>query len=126
MKETINVKIAGANCARIGTADIRYLNRVERSLRFLKFFALWSAVASVSIVVPILHFLLVPLFVLVGAVHGAMSFCKRRIVTGGCGECPYCGGRFEIARSTSSWPLQDRCALCFRNVSVVPERDAET
>lgn len=101
-----------------GEAVVRQWTPKERMMRSLKAFAIWFAIAALSIAIPILHFILVPLFLIVSFVMAAVVYAHASMVLGGAGTCPYCGAELEIVKKPDSWPLDDVCAKCSRHVAI--------
>jgi hypothetical protein len=92
--------------------------RTARALRVLG--ACWG-LAVVAVLVPVLHFVLVPGLLLAGPLLAVQRLGERVTVVGARGECPGCGApqTFTLAMApTERMPL--RCEACGRQVFLVP------
>jgi hypothetical protein len=90
----------------------------ERRIRALRSFALLWGLAALSILIPIAHFFLVPLFFICGLIIPFATYRKESVVLGGIGKCPWCTEEFEVAATADRWPLQDICTACHRHVRI--------
>jgi hypothetical protein len=93
----------------------------ERVFRCLKFFTLFFVLAIASAFVPFLHFILVPLFVLLALLFGYFSYFDKENIIQAEGQCPYCLKTTSIARASMTLPFTDLCVNC-RQVMTVQVR----
>ncbi len=70
------------------------------------------AVAVPCVLVPLLHFVLVPGLVLLGPLLGALAFRATVVVTSERVKCPKCEQDTPIEPGTTGWPVGLRCAHC--------------
>lgn len=103
-----------------GKIRVRYWNRRERVLRALKFGGLCWGAALVSVLLPLLHFVLVPSFLLAGPIVGYFILVQTSVVLGGEGVCPGCQAQLPIIRAPDRFPISDVCARCCRGLKVEP------
>ena len=89
-----------------------------RLVRAAKSWALLWALAVVSILVPVAHFVLVPAFLLAGPIAGVARYRQRSGVLGGEATCPSCGARMIIEARADRWPFLEHCEACGRAVWV--------
>lgn len=101
-----------------GEVFIRHWTPKERLLRSLKAFFIWLFIAILSIAIPILHFVLVPLFLLIAFVMSFIVYAHSSMILGGVGTCPFCGETLEIVKKPDRWPLDDICSKCSRHVVI--------
>ena len=83
-----------------------------RVARAAKMLALMWALAIVSILVPGVHFILVPGFLVAGPVLAFKVARERSLVLGGEGTCPACGELVPISKGAEEWPQTDVCLHC--------------
>ena len=96
--------------------------RLTRAARALVIF--W-AVAAGCVFLPVLHFVLVPTFAVIGLVMGAARLRDQQTVTRVHGECPRCGREQDFAsgnRLAASWPLD--CPVCHTNLQLTVDGPA--
>ncbi|MBN8550439.1 MAG: hypothetical protein J0M12_14085 [Deltaproteobacteria bacterium] len=114
-----NVRILGKpDKESSGTVHIKHWTPQERLLRALKTFAIWFFIALLSVFIPILHFVLVPLALLLAFIFSFMAYGQSSVVLGGSGSCPFCSARLDIVRKPDRWPLDDICSSCSRHVRI--------
>jgi hypothetical protein len=92
----------------------------QRNWRATKILLQMWGLALLSVFVPLAHFVLVPLFLLIGLVMYPIMLGQKSTVLGGVGACPNCDKRFEIIRCPEKWPLEDICNHCNRHVKIIP------
>jgi hypothetical protein len=95
-----------------GEVRILSLAPSGRVARAAKMLALMWALAIVSILVPGLHFILVPGFLVAGPVLAFKVARERSVVLGGEGTCPACGQFVQMPRGAEEWPQTDVCLHC--------------
>jgi hypothetical protein len=100
------------------TVSVHSYSRMERSLRGIGIFVVWFLIAAVSILIPILHFILVPLFLLIGVAHAFSRAATVSIVKEGSGTCPECGAPFTIVSRALRWPFSEVCDGCSRQLQI--------
>ncbi len=116
--QSCSVEIVAQKGRTPATVYIQTWSRSQRQMRALKALGIWWGVAIISVLVPIAHFILVPLFFLVGLIAPIFAYFRESIVLGGIGTCPICEEPFEIVRSLDIWPLTDICSHCHNHVTV--------
>jgi hypothetical protein len=78
---------------------------------FRKGAKLWGA-ALLSVFVPVAHFILVPLFSVLGFVTLYFHLGKGLLLRQDLLECPNCREKFKINEQSFNWPLRPECPLC--------------
>jgi len=92
----------------------------ERFARAAKGAGIFWAFAAGCVFLPGLHFVLVPTFLLVGAVAGMRHLRDVEVVSRVHGACPRCGHEQDFAtgnRLTSTWSLD--CPTCHNTLTLV-------
>ncbi len=119
-KQHLPVKITSDRDGRTASGEIWIIewDGRERLLRALKICgALWIA-SIASIVVPILHFVLVPLFFILGPGAAYLVFQQRSKILGGEGSCPQCQVSLRLEGGPLKFPLADLCTHCQTTLSI--------
>ena len=117
--ESIPVRVEGVNeKATSGEVKMQVWNRDERMKRALKALGLSWGIALLCILIPILHFVLVPLGLIAGPIIAYAIYFKESIILGGEAPCPQCGKPLKIVRSEVKWPLSDLCGVCQAEVKI--------
>ncbi|MGE0528457.1 MAG: hypothetical protein AB7G93_19800 [Bdellovibrionales bacterium] len=98
----------------------RDLSRHERLLRAGKMLGLLWLVMFFTVFVPILHFVLVPLFFVLGLVFAFTSWMETGEVISGEITCPNCQKLMELSRESEQWPKTQRCTGCSFTLQVTP------
>lgn len=83
--------------------------RTRRAIRILAFF--WVG-ALFSVILPLLHFVLVPALFLAGPVAAWWVHQQDSQISGGEGECPQCGKSFPIAGHRTAAEFDELCNYC--------------
>jgi hypothetical protein len=111
--QTLSVTIANIRGkTSTGTVEWKVWDKKERTKRALKALGMTWGLAIVSVLIPILHFILVPLFILAGPIVFSWIAGQEQVILGGKGTCPECGKEFEIVRTAVKWPISDICNHC--------------
>lgn len=90
----------------------------ERILRTLKSLGIGWGAAILSILIPLLHFVLVPLLLVGGVAWAIYTFQQKVVRLGGITTCPKCGTDFSIIAGSATWPIQDICSGCQESVEI--------
>jgi hypothetical protein len=91
----------------------------QRVAQALKASGVFWAVAAGCVFLPGLHFVLVPTFLLIGAVTGFKHLRDQEIVSRVHGACPRCGVEQDFAsghRLTPTWSLD--CPACHNTLTL--------
>jgi hypothetical protein len=87
--------------------------------RAILFSGMIFIVMLLSVFVPILHFVLVPLFFVIGVVVFIANLRAAKSIARGEGSCPYCSVPFRIFPRPYRLPFSDVCEGCRRSVTIV-------
>lgn len=114
---SVRVKDANGREAQ-GEVYIQVWDQKKRTARALKTLGLCWGLALITVVVPILHFILVPGFFVAGPAAAWIIYQQSSIVLGGATTCPKCKEAFKIERGREKWPLEDVCSKCYQAVFI--------
>lgn len=104
--------------ARVRVRPLDSRTRTARALRALG--ACWG-LAVVSVLVPLLHFVLVPAFLIAGPVFAVQRLGERATLLGARGDCPGCGAPQEFTLALAPAPqVPLRCEACGRRIQLEP------
>ena len=101
-----------------GSVDLKLYSSGERSLNALKILGILWAIAGFSVFVPILHFVLVPLFALLGLVGAVSAFMTKARIKNGEFLCPSCKVKNVLSPQDESFPKNIRCTSCYMTLRV--------
>ena len=114
--EPLQIVVVGNQQKEPGEIYLQTWSNAQRSWRAIRVFLLCWALAAISILIPILHFVMVPFFFFLGLIAPFFVVRRKSVILGGSGACPFCAKRFIILRSANDWPLQSVCGSCHRHV----------
>jgi hypothetical protein len=124
--QTLAVKISNVRGSTSnGTVELKVWDKKERTTRAFKALAFTWGLAIISILIPILHFILVPTLILAGPIVFSWIAGQEQVILGGKGVCPECGKEFEIARSAVKWPMSDLCNHCKTELKIEQTEPAQ-
>ncbi len=118
--ETLPVSIKSSFGVSSGEIMIQRWGKGQRVFRAIRLAIVMGIITVVVALVPIAHFVLVPLALLIGVVMTIRALYQKEVIRGGLGTCPACGKGFEIFSGAAKWPIQDRCTECQRGVVISP------
>lgn len=99
---------------REGMISVHTMTPSERMVQALKKLALFWGIAVLSILIPVFHFVTVPLFVCLGIFFFYRGYKSTGVVLGGEVNCPHCDQLVTIKPATIEWPLSEICQNCAR------------
>ena len=100
----------------VGFVYIETFNQAQKTRAALKKLALWWGLALVSVLIPVFHFVLVPLFFFLGFYFTYRGYKSEGAVLGGSTKCPHCGAEVTVAKAALNWPISEICQGCARVV----------
>jgi hypothetical protein len=100
---------------------IETFSQQARMMRAVKTGALFWGIAIACVFVPILHFFLVPTFLILGPVLGVIAYKKEAKILSGTVECPSCHAQFEPPAGPVKWPQKEICNKCRSQVTLIPQ-----
>jgi len=95
-----------------GYANRYDLSKGARIVRALKMLGIFWFVMILTVFVPVLHFVLVPLFLLLGLILATTTYLETGIVSDGQINCPNCQGHIVFENEVENWPRVQRCPHC--------------
>ena len=101
-----------------GEAIVEELGEGARLWRSVRTGLLWLFITAFAVCIPILHFVLVPISLVVTCIVTVTAFGTKRVVLGGVGKCPYCDKDFHIFKRPYKFPILDVCEYCGRQVQI--------
>lgn len=115
MSEAFPVALQIRDSAREPTAATLELETIPFPKRLgraaVRLLAAW-ALAVGCVFIPLLHFVLVPGFLLAGPVLAWLAVRQTVRVISASITCPKCGKDAPIEAGTTGWPVSMRCAIC--------------
>lgn len=100
------------NQSTTGTVERRDIPAPERVLRAMRSIGICWLIGAVCILVPILHFVLVPAFFLVGLLLAYYHWSSKGEILKGEFICPTCGKPNTIGKEREQFPQYRRCTSC--------------
>ena len=99
---------------REGTIRLHTMNPSERMVQALKKLALFWGIALFSVLIPVFHFVTVPLFFFLGIFFFYRGYKSEGVVLGGEVNCPHCDHGVTIKPTAIEWPVSEICQNCAR------------
>lgn len=90
----------------------------ERSKRALKLLGLCWGIGLFCVILPLVHFVLVPGMVIAGIIGFLHMSKQTTLVLGGVGVCPECQKEFKVAKAADHFPMAETCESCNSSVSL--------
>lgn len=101
-----------------GFVYIQDFSRSDRALQAFKKLGLFWGIALLSILIPVFHFVTVPLFFFLGLFFAFRSYKAEGKVLGGETFCPHCQYPVKIKPTELLWPLSEICQNCTRVIRI--------
>jgi hypothetical protein len=106
-----------------GYLEIKIFNPADKTRTAIKKLALWWGLSILSILIPVFHFVLVPLFFFLGFFFARKGYKSEGEVLGGATSCPHCGAAIKVDKGELNWPVTEICQGCARVVRMeLPEK----
>jgi hypothetical protein len=96
----------------VGSGFRRSFSGSERTGRTLKMGVIWFSAIAVSALIPILHFILVPLFFILALFMTYATWREQGQLVRGEFHCPSCQRRNTLSDESDDWPKERRCSAC--------------
>lgn len=100
-----------------GAVILRSYDEKERNQRMIKYGGGCLIAAIGSIFIPLLHFVLVPGFIIAAVVLVAINNRPANIERAKA-KCPECGMDFVISKGKPVFPIEDICASCHHKITI--------
>jgi hypothetical protein len=92
--------------------SLRQLSKHERVVLSLKGLGLFWGLAALSVFIPVMHFILVPMFLLLGPLIAYLNYQKTVFLGDTVVTCPNCSERLHLKNGTARWPHEEVCGKC--------------
>ena len=102
----------------IGEVFVEHFSSQERLGRGIVACVAGLLFSAVTLAIPLLHFVLFPIGVLLTIGIAWSKFEARGNIVGGHGDCPVCGASVTFAKRNLHFPFLERCDSCSRDISV--------
>lgn len=106
-----------------GEVEVEYFSPRQRTQVAVKKLFLFWGIALVSVLIPIFHFVTVPLFFGLGLFFAYRSYQSQGQVLTGETTCPHCQNKVIIQKAELQWPLSEICQNCARVVRIEPANE---
>lgn len=116
MKITLQTQVDKLTIAEGDVVEYSKSERTKRSLKTLG--AFWGA-AILSVLIPVLHFFLVPGLFLIGPVMAWVQYKKELKIIKLVGKCPECEKEITFQNLSGTWPLKQVCPLCSEQIHIL-------
>ena len=90
----------------------------DRIRRGMKWAAMFFGFACIAVLIPGLHFILVPSFLIASPIIGYKMYQQDHAILGGLANCPECQKEITLAASFHRLPVKDVCNHCFCEVTI--------
>jgi len=100
-----------------GVVILRKYDEKERLNRTIKYGAACLIGAAVSVFLPLLHFVLVPGFI-IAAIAVAVINNRPSNIHRAKAKCPECSVDFVISKGKPVFPIDDVCASCHHKITI--------
>ena len=101
-----------------GTWSVSRLTHPERLRRALKAWG-WTWLGAVgAVLIPILHFVLVPMLLIAGPVVAYFIYGQDALILDGSSVCPQCSAPFKISSGRYQSSVKDVCGSCRHSVTI--------
>lgn len=95
-----------------GFARLHPFQHSERVSRAFKIASAFFGVGLLTVFIPILHFVLPPLFFLAGIAFAVATYHTKAEIISGEFTCPSCRALNQLTRQSESFPTSPRCSSC--------------
>lgn len=103
-----------------GQAELATLSSAERFSRAAKKGGVFFAIALVCILVPMLHFVLVPGFLIVAIVFFTKTMSEHQLIRSADGPCPACKEKIHFNGPINAKGSKEICPNCRTLVTMSP------
>lgn len=118
MSERIELVCTYGEQSKPGVYSRREFSTAERAQRAMKIGGLLWVVAFFTIFIPILHFILPPIFIVLGLVFGFATWIDKAEIESGQFTCAQCEQVVALERESENFPRELRCPKCQMTISL--------
>jgi hypothetical protein len=97
-----------------GFVEVELFHQSDRMKLVLKKLAIFWSISVLSILIPVFHFVTVPLFFFLGIFFAYKSSKSEGKVLSGETTCPHCQNKVIVKEAELQWPLSEICQNCAR------------
>lgn len=101
-----------------GYVEIHLFSKSEKITQAFKKLGLFWGISALSILIPVFHFVTVPLFFSLGIYFFWRSSQSEGKTLQGTTTCPHCQAPIVIKPAELQWPLTEICQNCARVVRI--------
>lgn len=99
-----------------GLVYIQTFNQTQRTQVAMRKLGLFWGLAILSVLIPVFHFILVPLFFCLGFFFAHKGYKSEGQVLSGSTTCPHCHAEVTVKKAELNWPITEICQGCARVV----------
>lgn len=107
-----------------GTAEVLALSKDQLFFKALAYLTACWCTAIVCILVPALHFVLVPAFFFLGIFLAVRVTKQRHLILSGQITCPHCSQEVILLKSAADWPHSEICQNCSSVLRISPSESS--
>ena len=122
--QAVRLETRDSKKSQVGKVELKTYPQSVRAGRALKFGGITFVFCLVSILIPVAHFVLVPILAIATPIVAWKTYQQERTVLGGNGPCPDCGKELTINASSDSWPLMEACTHCGARMDIYLEKES--
>ena len=104
-----------------GFARIQTLGPSDRIKNALRQLGLYWGIGLFCVLFPLLHFILVPFFLIFGVFMSVRAGVVDRELVDSSVACPECGKPFQLKTALARWPLNEVCQSCRWSFAILPD-----
>lgn len=108
----------GGDKSCVGVLQVQIFSKEERRKRALKWGGGAFLIALATLPLPLVHFVVPPLFILIAPFVARYQWRQERLIYGGVASCPVCSKDFPFAKRQPSFPFDDVCTSCRQAIRV--------
>jgi len=108
-----------------GFVTIREWDAAGRTQRAIKSWGIAWGLALASILIPLAHFVLVPLFLLAGPIVAYFTYAQSEMIFAGDGLCPTCEKPFQVGKRSVKDRFHDVCTSCKDGIEISLNHSAQ-
>lgn len=101
--------------------NIIFAQKADVAKKALKNLMMFWGVGVLCVFIPLAHFILVPLFLLLGIFFGYRAMGYKFLIKSGSAECPNCHATVEIKDLWFKDESRSRCDHCGTQIVITPE-----
>ncbi len=118
---TLEVSARSSQKAESGSVRVKVLGPLERAKDAVRALGLYWGIALFCVLFPLLHFILVPFFLLLGIFLSVRAGLARERMVDGSVLCPECKKPFSVKPALVRWPMNEVCQECRWSFVLIPD-----